>query len=108
MIIGAGTEAVGAALSITTYHLLSTPPTLARLKRELQPLPLNHTPASGMQILPYPVLQQHCPYLIASVKEGLRLSRESNRMPRINRSSPTIYGDYIIPPGTVVSMSLRD
>ncbi|KAI4167897.1 MAG: hypothetical protein LQ343_006820 [Gyalolechia ehrenbergii] len=112
MILGAGTEAVGAALSLTTYHLLSTPRALTRLKSELRTLtntlPHNPTPGSQHPILPSPLLHKHCPYLLASIKEGLRLSKESNRMPRINRSFPTLYAEHAIPAGTVISMSLRD
>ncbi|KAL8691092.1 MAG: hypothetical protein Q9218_003602 [Villophora microphyllina] len=103
MIIGAGTEAVGAALSITTYHILSNPPCLSRLRIELA-IAAQHL---GTETLPYKLLQQSCPYLTACIKEGLRLSKESNRMPRISSSS-MVYGTHIIPAGVVVSMSLRD
>lgn len=109
MIIGAGTEAVGAALSITTYYLLSTPRALSQLQRELSITAASqHADLGTTEVLSYTILQSHCPYLGACIKEGLRLSKESNRLPRINRQSPTVYGDYIIPAGTVVSMSLRD
>ncbi|KAL8729522.1 MAG: hypothetical protein Q9166_004694 [cf. Caloplaca sp. 2 TL-2023] len=120
MIIGAGTEAVGAALSITTYYILSYPACLTRLRSELQKAAQHHetvqrsqeiqhhtSSTSEIVILPYAILQHHCPYLIACIKEGLRLSKESNRMPRIS-SIPTTYGDTLIPAGTVISMSLRD
>ncbi|KAL8918111.1 MAG: hypothetical protein Q9208_007552 [Pyrenodesmia sp. 3 TL-2023] len=109
MIIGAGTEAVGAAISITTYYLLSTPHAQAKLLSELNITAANQYADLGTtEVLSYAILQQHCPYLGACIKEGLRLSKESNRLPRINRQSPTVYGDYTIPAGTVISMSLRD
>ncbi|KAL8747287.1 MAG: hypothetical protein Q9184_007624 [Pyrenodesmia sp. 2 TL-2023] len=108
MIIGAGTEAVGAALSITTYYLLSTPRALSQLQRELSITANQYADLDAVGVLSYATLQEHCPYLGACIKEGLRLSKESNRLPRINRQSPTVYGNYIVPTGTVISMSLRD
>lgn len=103
MIVGAGTEATGAALSITTFYLLADPAKTRRLKQELESLQ-----ASGSSnLLSYQLLSA-CPYLGASISEGLRLSKESNRMPRINHTDPTYYRNWVIPPHTSISMSLRD
>ncbi|KAL9627168.1 MAG: hypothetical protein Q9204_006763 [Flavoplaca sp. TL-2023a] len=182
MIIGAGTEAVGAALSITVYHLLTHPIALTKIKAELLeaaqhlqwPVSIrvleqhgssgdadsdtkflpslarsdchistdNHSASMAsttiskssvedtqvcqlknlqnprrdlaqIDVLPYSLLRSQCAYLAACIKEGLRLSKESNRMPRIS-SVPIIYHNaaeqttHVIPAGTVVSMSLRD
>ncbi|KAL8655892.1 MAG: hypothetical protein Q9210_000593, partial [Variospora velana] len=108
MIIGAGTEAVGAALSITAYHLLCAPSALSKLQSELSAAAAALPTAAGKKMLPYSMLRENCPYLTACIKEGLRLSQESNRLPRINRHSATIYGGYVIPKDTIISMSLRD
>ena len=103
MIVGAGTEATGAALSITTFYLLADPAKTKLLKGELAAL----QPSGTSGLLTYHQLQQ-CPYLAASISEGLRLSKESNRMPRINRTDITYYKGKAIPAGSVISMSLRD
>lgn len=103
MIVGAGTEAVGAALSITTFYLLADPAKSRRLKCELASLEISRSST----LLSYQQLVR-CTYLTASISEGLRLSKESNRMPRINRTAPTDYRQWIIPAGTPISMSLRD
>lgn len=103
MVVGAGTEATGAALSITTFYLLADPAKTERLKEELMPL----QPTRPSNLLSYQQLLE-CPYLNASISEGLRLSKESNRLPRINRTASTHYRNWVIPPGTAISMSLRD
>ena len=103
MIVGAGTEATGAALSITTFYLLADPAKTRRLKQELKLL----KPAGHNEPLSYQQLFE-CPCLSASITEGLRLSKESNRMPRINHAAPTYYRDWVIPAYTAMSMSLGD
>lgn len=103
MIVGAGTEATGAALSITTFYLLADPAKTRRLKQELMSL----QPSGPYNLLSYQQLSA-CLYLGASISEGLRLSKESNRMPRINHTDPTYCHDWVIPPHTSISMSLRD
>ena len=103
MIIGAGTEAAGAALSITTFYLLADPAKTQRLKLELKPL----QPSGSSKLLSYQQLLE-CPYLGASISEGLRLSKESNRLPRINHTDSTYYRGWVVPAGTAISMSLRD
>jgi len=103
MIIGAGTEATGAALNITTFYLLADPTKMRRLKQELRTLQLS----GPCNLLSYQQLSD-CPYLGASILEGLRLSKESNRMPRINHTDATYYRHWVIPPHTAISMSLRD
>ncbi|KAL8974853.1 MAG: hypothetical protein Q9197_000932, partial [Variospora fuerteventurae] len=88
MIIGAGTEAVGAALSITTYHLLCTPFTLSELQSELSAaaaaaatLP---TAAGGKKtMLPYSMLRENCPITQPHASKKVCASaRKSNRLPR--------------------------
>ena len=49
------------------------------------------------------------PYLEAVVKEGLRIGNEvSGRLPRYDPNNPITYKQYTFPPGTVISMSIRD
>lgn len=103
MIVGAGTEANGAALSIVTFYLLADPAKSQRLQLELASI----AKSGFSKLLSYQQLVK-CRYLGACISEGLRLSKESNRMPRINRTAPTIYQQWTIPPGTPISMSLRD
>ena len=103
MIVGAGMEATGAALGITTFYLLADPAKTRRLKQELKSL----KPAGHNELLSYQQLFE-CPYLSASISEGLRLSKESNRMPRVSHAAPTYYRDWMIPAHTAMSMSLRD
>ena len=103
MIVGAGTEATGAALSIITFYLLADREKTKRLKDELASI----RPSATTKLLSYQQLRK-CPYLSASISEGLRLSKESNRMPRINRTEITYYEGQAIPAGSVISMSLRD
>ena len=79
MIIGTGTEAVGAVLSITAYHILSSTARLRLLQQELYSV----ASSANTAILPNTLLKK-CPYLTGCIKEGLRLSKESNRMPQVN------------------------
>lgn len=60
MIIDAGTEAVGAALSITTYYLLSTPSALSRLQHELSSTASRHLHIGASDLMSYSMLREHC------------------------------------------------
>lgn len=56
----------------------------------------------------YEVLK-HIPYLDAVIKEGLRMGNEvSGRLPRYDPQNPITCNGYTFPPGTVISMSIRD
>jgi cytochrome P450 len=49
------------------------------------------------------------PYLSAVISEGLRMAGSvSGRLARSNPTAPIIYGSFTLPPGTVVSMTIRD
>lgn len=99
VVIGAGSDTTGIALTVTAFHILNNPTIHARLKEELT------------EALPDPRIQptwaklEKLPYLSATLKEGLRLAHgTSNRLPRVSRTSMT-YKEWIIPPNTPVSMS---
>lgn len=92
------------SLSVTTYHLLSLPCVLAKLKAELViaiPDPSITVPLANLEQLPY---------LTACVQEGLRLScGVSSRLQRICPDEDLVFNDggkdWHIPRGTPVSMT---
>jgi cytochrome P450 len=101
--IGAGVETVAWALTTTVFHLLDNPERCQKLRSELQDAVPNPT------ILPKSVVLEKLPYLAACVKEGIRLSTGvSVRLPRVSPEKPIEYGDWVIPPGTPVSMTTLD
>ncbi|KAL1956602.1 hypothetical protein VTO42DRAFT_6949 [Malbranchea cinnamomea] len=96
--IGAGTETTSNALTVITFHLLSDPDKLRKLKEELRQLEPN--PDAELKLCDL----ENLPYLSSVVLEGLRLSYGvSTRLQRTSQE-PMQYGEYTIPPGTVVSM----
>ncbi len=107
--VGAGTETTASTLSVLTYHLLSNPACLVKLKSELNDTAV----ASSNQLLDFRTLER-LPYLNAVISEALRLTNPvTGRLPRINPRAPTSYTTpsgitYTFPPGTVMSMSMPD
>lgn len=101
--IGAGVETVAWALTTTVFYLLNNPSSLKRLRAELEEaIP---DPAR----IPDSLLLEKLPYLAACAKEGVRLSTGvSVRLPRVSPSKPIKYRDWVIPPGTPVSMTTLD
>jgi cytochrome P450 len=101
LLVGAGTHTTSWALSVATFHLLSQPKTLRKLKAELEtaiPDPTFPTPLPALEALPY---------LTAVIKEGLRLSfGNTSRIPRVALDQPIKYGDFEIATGTPVSMTI--
>jgi cytochrome P450 len=101
LLVGAGTHTTSWALSVATFHLLSQPNTLRKLKAELEsaiPNPTTSTPLPTLEALPY---------LTAVIKECLRLSfGTTSRIPRVALDQPIKYGDWEIAPGTPVSMAI--
>lgn len=113
-ILGAGTETTGNTLSSLTYHLLSQPTVLRRLKAELQEAAAKVSMQNSSNgLMDYRTLDQ-LPYLQACIREALRLATGvCSRLPRSNKTSPTTYTtppgkQYVFPPGTVISMSILD
>src|SRR6266536_2017461 len=97
-------QTTGNTLALTTYHVLASPPRLQKLKEELSQICL----ANPCEVISYKKLEA-LPYLSACINEGLRLGTGvSGRLPRINRTRATRYKDHILPPGTPISMTIRD
>lgn len=104
VIIGAGTATTTWALSVATYHFLTRPDVLLKLKLELEaalPDPDALNPLSTLEKLPY---------LTACIQECIRLSYGvSSRQQRIDPNSPMHFNDgkkdWIIPAGTPVGMT---
>ncbi|RDW71072.1 hypothetical protein BP6252_07635 [Coleophoma cylindrospora] len=100
----AGTLTTAWALSVTTYHLLTIPSVLRKLRAELRqaiPNPSKSIPVASLEQLPY---------LSACIQEGLRLScGVSSRLQRIcpdeNLSFTTPSKTWIIPRGTPIGMT---
>ena len=86
MTVIAGTLTTAAALSEITYHMLSQPKNLERLKNELKDVVTD--PACQPEV----VKLEQLPYLTAIIKEGLRLSSGiSTRLQRIPTEETLIY-----------------
>jgi cytochrome P450 len=100
----AGTLTTAWALSVMTYHFLTLPEVLKKLKAELAtaiPDPSKSLPLASLEQLPY---------LTACVQEGLRLScGVSSRLQRIAPDEDLIFNDgkksWTIPRGTPVGMT---
>lgn len=107
-VVGAGTETTSWALAVITYHLLTKPELLVKLRTELSTViddPL-HLPA-------WTVLEK-LPYLGAVLQEGLRLSYGvSARTARVPTQENLVYRgqfdkkpvEYVIPQGYAIGMS---
>ncbi|TVY83338.1 Cytochrome P450 monooxygenase sdnE [Lachnellula suecica] len=103
LMIGAGLETVAWTLATTSYHLISNPTILEKLRKLLEKAIPN--PMAKMDLLHLEKL----PYLTACIQEGIRLTYGvTSRNPRISRSQPTKYKDWSIPAGTPVSMTIID
>lgn len=107
-ITGAGTETTAATLGLLTYHVLSNRNVLDKLLTEL-PAPEGDDPIVALRRL------EKLPYLQGCINEALRLSNPvTGRLPRFNPRAPTTYTTpdgkktYILPPNTVMSMSMPD
>lgn len=101
--IGAGVETVAWALTTTVFHLLNSPDRYQKLRSELQEA------IPDPSTLPKSVVLERLPYLAACIKEGIRLSTGvSVRLPRVSPEKPIEYRDWVIPPGTPVSMTTLD
>ncbi|KAK7902476.1 hypothetical protein LTR67_002121 [Exophiala xenobiotica] len=106
-LVGAGSETTGISLETITFHVLSNPDVLRRLKKELSNT-ADGSKRSRSPLTTYSVVQR-LPYLTAVINEGLRLANTvSGRLARVNPRSASMYKSYHLPPGTVVSMSIKD
>jgi len=100
-VTGAGFETTASVLRLILFHLFSTADILQRLRTELATASV-----TSPQPLDLKTLEQ-LPYLTAILMEGLRLSPAiATRMARISPDNGIIYGQWRIPPGTPVGMTL--
>ncbi|KAI9778818.1 MAG: hypothetical protein M1839_007908 [Geoglossum umbratile] len=99
-VIGAGTITTAHFLKTITFHLLSNPDILHKMKTELAsviPNPGSSVPLRQLEKLPY---------LSAVVSEGFRVSYGvTSRLPRVSPDSALVFNEWEIPPGTPVSMT---
>lgn len=107
-VVGAGTETTSWALAVITYHLLSKPHLLSKLKAELEATVKDPTD------LPQWTVLEKLPYLGAVIQEGLRLSYGvSGRSARAPTQEDLIYhGEFnkkpvelVLPRGYAIGMS---
>lgn len=107
-VVGAGTETTSWALAVITYHLLTKPELLAKLRKEL-----NEAIDDPLHLPAWTTLEK-LPYLGAVLQEGLRLSYGvSARTARVPTQESLLYRgewnkksvEYIIPRGYAIGMS---
>ncbi|CAG8953030.1 hypothetical protein HYFRA_00003223 [Hymenoscyphus fraxineus] len=101
-ILGAGGDTVARAIATTTFHILSNPHILQKLKQELkEAIPIKS------EIPDYKSLKDLV-WLTSIIKEGLRIaSPVSSRLPLVP-PTPLRYKKWTIPAKTPVSLSIRD
>ncbi|EPS25624.1 hypothetical protein PDE_00558 [Penicillium oxalicum 114-2] len=97
-VIAAGGETTAKNLATVSYHLLSNPDILAKLREELNRLDPNGTAS----LKDYETM----PYLTSIMLEGLRVSfGVATRLQRSSPDQPMMYQDWVIPPGVPVGMT---
>lgn len=100
VLIVAGADTTSNTLTVATFHLLTQPQTLQKLRDELSTIMPELTSQPPLQQL------ESLPYLTAVINEALRLSYgASSRLERIVPNEVMKYGDWEIPPGTPVGMT---
>ncbi|KAL9560971.1 hypothetical protein ACKAV7_014887 [Fusarium commune] len=98
-----GWDTVGFVLTMAAYQLLQNPQVEQRLYQELKEAWKDPTEPPEITAL------ENLPYLTAVVKETFRLSPGALcRLSRVNPSGIEQYGDWELPPGTIISMSIPD
>jgi cytochrome P450 len=98
-IVNAGSETVAWTLTVAVYHLLANPQILRHLKTELAEAILDPEASTSLTAL------EQLPYLVALVKEALRLSYGvASRLARVPHE-PLQFENWVIPAGTPVSMT---
>ncbi|KAJ5710315.1 benzoate 4-monooxygenase cytochrome P450 [Penicillium malachiteum] len=100
VILQAGTESIGRSLTLAAFHIAHNPSIRDTVREELRsvmPTPTSNASAAQLEQLPY---------LTGIVWEALRLSYGLTiRLPRCAPAEALKYEDYVIPPGTPLSMS---
>ncbi|PVH94286.1 cytochrome P450, partial [Periconia macrospinosa] len=101
LLVGAGTHTTSWCLTVIAFHLLWNSALLRKLKDELNTARSKAGGALSLSDL------ERLPYFTAVLKEGLRLGYGATmRSARIAPDASLKCGDWIIPPGTPVSMSI--
>ena len=99
VVVGAGSHTVAWCLTVATFHVLSNPSILRKLKQELKTARTDN----GLD----PQELEKLPYLTAVIKEGLRLSYGATiRSPRSAPDTILRYKEWSIPAGTPVSLGI--
>ncbi|OAL69761.1 hypothetical protein A7D00_5800 [Trichophyton violaceum] len=98
-VLAAGTETTARTLTVGTYYLYYDKSVLHKLRQELKEvMPKPDSSITWAQL-------EKLPYLNGVINESLRLSHTLvMRLPRIAKDQSLAYGEYVIPPGTPVSM----
>lgn len=102
-LIGGAVASSQWTLSIAFFHILNNRQIYTKLKAELaQAIP----PDGGSSIrIPLCQMADTFPYLMACIEEALRVGcPQTIRSPRIHKSKSIVYGNYVLPPGTHMSM----
>ncbi|KAH9057966.1 putative P450 monooxygenase [Lactarius deliciosus] len=99
ILLGAGADTTGVALTTITHHVLHNPATLERLRAELRAA----WPVLG-DVPRYEMLEK-LPYLTAVIKEGLRMFPSAVAHPRVVPQEGVVISGSFIPGGTVVGQS---
>lgn len=109
-IVSAGYLTTAHTLKVTTFHLLSKPSYLDRLRAEINTVPSDLSPSNNPDNLPkYLSALEQLPFFNAVLTETLRRAYGvPHRLQRIAPNDDLTYGDYVIPKGTPVSMSALD
>ncbi|KAK0099286.1 hypothetical protein ONS95_006346 [Cadophora gregata] len=99
-LIGAGTETTAWILSVITYYVLANPLINDKLKDELNAM------SKDCRGHPTSTQLEQLPYLGGVISEGLRLGfGVTAHLQRVSPDQDLIYGDWVIPAATPVSMS---
>ncbi|KAI9714885.1 MAG: hypothetical protein M1820_000174 [Bogoriella megaspora] len=103
LLIGAGLLTTSWCLTVGIFYLLSQPSALEKLRVELnKALPTPDSELSWTEL-------EKLPYLSAVIRESLRISYGiSTRSPRVVPYKDLHYGEWTIPAGTSISMTIVD
>ncbi|KAH9053202.1 putative P450 monooxygenase [Lactarius vividus] len=99
ILLGAGADTTGVALTTITHHVLNNPAALERLRAELR------TAWPVLENVPQYEVLEKLPYLTAIIKEGLRMFPSAIAHPRVVPPEGTVISGSFIPGGTVVGQS---
>jgi cytochrome P450 len=100
ILIAAGQVTTAYHLEVTCLYIMTTPGVLDKLRAELVHAITDSTSLPSLKRL------EELPYLSAVIAEGHRFTHGvAHRLPRVSPREPIIFQDWVIPPGTPVSMT---